>query len=60
MHRLSIYVVVITTLLTILALAASVAIGLLWTSSFEPTMDGQKVLELQKGQAPMAGQPDAH
>ena len=47
MHRLSLYVVAITALLTILGLTASLAIGMLWTSSLEPAMDGQKVLELR-------------
>ncbi len=47
-QRLSLYVVMVTVVLMLLATAAAVAVGLLWTASLEPVSDGERVLELMR------------
>lgn len=50
-RRLAIYVVTITGVLMLVAVLATLAVGMWWMRALEPVSDGQRVLEIKAREA---------
>lgn len=50
-RRLAIYVVTITGVLMLVAVLATIAVGMWWMRTLEPVSDGQRVLEIKAREA---------